>query len=104
MCARLEGGQPVGPTSAYGPTDPFNLAIEASFGAGGVQTVLTRWYGPDGAVIYDLKQDYVQKGTYYAGFTLSKAGAWATGNYRVDIYTNGSAQPVQSVSFSVISP
>jgi hypothetical protein len=104
MCARLEGGQPVGPTSAYRPTDAFNLAIEADFGPGGVRTVLTRWYGPDGAAIYDLKQDYSQQGTYYAGFTLSKAGAWPTGDYRVDIYTNNSTQPVQSVSFSVIPP
>ena len=104
MCARLEGGQPVGPTSAYRPTDPFHLAIEAAFGPGGVRTVLTRWYGPDGTAIYDLKQDYTQQGTYYAGFTLSKAGSWAAGDYRVDIYTNGSAQPVQSISFSVIPP
>jgi hypothetical protein len=104
MCARLEGGQPVGSTSAYHPADPFNLAVQASFGQGGVQSVLTRWYGPDGAAIYDLKQDYTQQGTYYAGFTLSRVGPWPTGDYRVDIYTNGSPQPAQTVSFSVISP
>ena len=103
MCARLEGGQPVGPTSAYNPTDQFNLALQAAFGAGGAVTVLTRWYGPDGAAIYELKQNYTQQGTYYSGFTVSKKGAWAVGDYRVDIYTNNSPQPIQSVTFSVIA-
>ena len=101
MCARLEGGQPVGPATVYKPADPFNLAVQASYGPGGAQTVLTRWYGPGGAAIYDLRQNYSQQGTYYAGFTLNRKDPWPAGDYRVDIYTNNSPQPVQSVSFSV---
>ncbi len=104
MCAKLEAGQPIGPTHAYHRADLFNLAVQAAFGPNGVTTALTRWYGPDGAPIYDLKQSYTQQGTYYAGFTLKKASPWAVGDYRVEIYTNGSTQPVQTVSFSVIQP
>ncbi len=104
MCAKLDAGQPIGPTHAYHPADPFNLAVQAAFGPNGVTTALTRWYGPDGAPIYDLKQSYTQQGTYYAGFTLKKATPWAVGDYHVEVYTNGSTQPVQTVSFSVIQP
>ena len=102
MCARLEGGQPAGPTGAYHPTDPFNLAIKAEFGPGGVQSVLTRWYGPDNTQIYEMKHTYSQQGTYYAGFTVSKNAPWAPGSYRADIFTNDSPQPVRSVTFRVI--
>jgi uncharacterized protein YfaS (alpha-2-macroglobulin family) len=75
--------------------------VQARFGPGGVQTMLTRWYGPDGSYIYELKQNYAQQGTYYAGFTLSKNAPWPTGDYRVDIYTNDSPQPDRSETFSV---
>ena len=101
MCAKLGSGQPVGITAAYHPTEAFNLAVKAEFGPGGVQSVSTRWYGPDGAQVYVMRHSYPQQGTYYAGFTVSKNGPWATGDYRADIYTNDSPQPVQSVSFSV---
>jgi hypothetical protein len=102
MCAGLEGGEPLGATSQYAPDDPFNLAVQADFGQGGVVSVLTRWYGPGGASIYDLHQHYTQSGTYYAGFTLNKKTPWPPGDYRVDIYTNDSPQPVSSVSFAVV--
>jgi hypothetical protein len=102
MCARLEGGEPVGATGAYRPADPFNLAVKATYGPGGVQSVFTRWYGPDGAPIYSMKQSYTQPGTYYAGFTLNKDSPGAAGDYRAEIYTNDSPQPIHSVSFSVI--
>jgi hypothetical protein len=102
MCARLDGGQPAGVTSAYHTTDPFNLAVKAQFGAGGVQNIATRWYGPDDSQIYQMKQTYSQQGTYYVGFTVSKSGPWAAGSYRADIYTNDAPQPVRSVSFKVI--
>jgi hypothetical protein len=103
MCARLEGGRPLGTTDRYTPTDPFNLAVKAQFGQGGVVSVLTRWYGPGNTPIYDLRQSYTQAGSYYAGFTLSKKSPWDPGDYRVDIYTNDSPQPISSVSF-VVAP
>jgi uncharacterized protein YfaS (alpha-2-macroglobulin family) len=102
MCARLETGEPVGVTGAYRQGDPFNLAVRANFGQGGVVSILTRWFGPGGAQIYELRQTYSQAGTYYTGFTLNKSTPWATGDYRVDIYTNDAPQAAQSVSFSVI--
>ena len=64
--------------------------------------MLTRWYGPGGAFLYELRQNYSQPGTYYAGFTLTKQTPWPNGDYRVDIYTNNASQSAQSVSFSVI--
>lgn len=102
MCARLEGGAPVGVTNAYRQADPFNLAVRANFGPGGVTSILTRWYGPDGALIYQLRQAYAQPGAYYSGFTLNKATLWSAGDYRVDVHTNDAATPAQSVTFSVI--
>jgi hypothetical protein len=102
MCAKLEKGQPVGTTTAYKPGDPFNLAVRANFGPGGAVSVLTRWYGPDGKQIYEMKKTYPQQGSYYAGFTLSKNSAWVPGDYRVDVYTNDAAQPASSVPFTVI--
>jgi hypothetical protein len=67
-----------------------------------VVSVLTRWYGPDGAQIYELKQNYTRPGNYYAGFTLTKTAPWTPGDYRVDIYANNSTQPARSVQFSVV--
>ena len=72
------------------------------FGAGGVQNIATRWYGPDDSQIYQMNQTYSQQGAYYVGFTVSKSGPWAAGSYRADIYTNDSPQPVRSVSYKVI--
>jgi uncharacterized protein YfaS (alpha-2-macroglobulin family) len=102
MCARLEKGQPVGSTEAYKPGEPFNLAVKANYGPGGVASVLTRWYGPDGKQIYEMRQAYQQAGNYYSGFTLTKSASWLPGDYRVDIYTNNSPQPERSVQFSVL--
>ena len=65
-------------------------------------SVLTRWYGPDGNQIYEMKQGYGQAGSYYAGFTLTKSAPWLPGDYRVDIFTNNSLQPERSVQFSVL--
>lgn len=89
------------PTSRYAPTEPFNLAVQATFGAGNVTTVLTRWYGPDGTQIYAMQKDYTQAGVYSVAFSVRKNSPWLPGNYRVDIYTNNSASPSYSVLFSV---
>jgi hypothetical protein len=102
MSVSLEGGGPSGDVSAYGPTDSFNLAVQANYGPGAVTSVLTRWYGPDGALLYEMRRQYDQLGTYYAGFTLRTNGAWAPGQYRVDIHTNDSPAPAYSVSFEVL--
>lgn len=102
MSVRFERGEPVGEVSAYGRTDPFNLAVRANYGPGGITSVLTRWYGPDGVLIYDLRKEYPQAGTYYGGFTLRKDSPWLPGNYRVDVHTNDSPAPVASVSFTVV--
>ncbi len=103
MSVRLEGGQPVGgDVKAYNPTNTFNLAVQANFGSGAVTSILTRWYGPDGSQIYQIRKEYTQPGAYYAGFTLSKSTPWPTGDYRVDIHTNDSPSPAYSVPFSVV--
>lgn len=98
--AYMDSGQG-SPTSQYAPTDPFNLAVQATFGAGNVTTVLTRWYGPDGSQIYAMQKDYTQPGVYYVAFSVRKDSPWVPGNYRVDIYTNNSPSPSYSVLFSV---
>lgn len=102
MTVRLDRGQPAGDAQAYKPDDPFNLAVQASFGAGAVTSLTVRWYGPDGALIYQASRQYTQAGTYYAGFTLSKSTPWATGDYRADIHTNDAPLPDYSVTFSVV--
>jgi hypothetical protein len=102
MSTTLQGGAPAGNVSAYNPSDPFNLAVQASFGAGAVTSVTTRWYGPDGRQIYEMRKPYSQPGTYYTGFTLRKSTPWSIGDYRVDIYTNDAASPAYSVTFSVV--
>lgn len=102
MSTSLQGGAPAGNVSTYNASDPFNLAVQATFGAGAVTSVTTRWYGPDGRQIYEMRKPYSQPGTYYTGFTLRKSTPWTPGNYRVDIYTNDSASPAYSVTFSVV--
>lgn len=102
MALQLKGGEPSGNVSAYRAADPFNLAVQASFGANAVTAITTRWYGPEGAQIYDMRKAYSQPGVYYTGFTLNKSAPWTLGNYRVDIYTNDSPSPAYSVTFSVV--
>ena len=101
MSGSLDSGEPVGSTNQYGPTAPFNLAVQANYGAGAVTSILTRWYGPDGALIYEMRREYTQPGTYYTGFTLRTSGAWTPGNYRVDIHPNDSPTPAYTVPFTV---
>lgn len=101
MAASVAGDQPRGVAENYRPSDPFGLAVQATFGQGGVTSVLTRWYGPDGALIYSVEKNYTLPGTYYAGFTVRKNGPWTPGNYRVDVHTNGSPTPSYSVPFTV---
>ncbi|HEX8230981.1 MAG TPA: hypothetical protein VF826_16960 [Chloroflexia bacterium] len=92
-----------GAVAEYAPSDPFNLAAQATFGQGNVTSVLTRWYGPEGSQIYAMQKDYTQPGTYYVAFTVRKNTPWLPGTYRVDIYTNNSSTPAYSVFFSVTS-
>ncbi|MGA7733204.1 MAG: IBR domain-containing protein [Chloroflexia bacterium] len=101
MAAGIQGGEPVDRTTSYGPSDPFVLAVQAQFGPGGVTSMRTLWYGPDGGLLYELPRDFAQAGTYYSTFTLRKSAPWLEGNYRVDIYTNGSPSPAYSVGFTV---
>ncbi len=101
MSVRFEGGEPVGVTSVYKPDDTMNLAVQANFGEGAVRSVLTRWYGPGNSRIYEMRKEYPQAGTYYAGFTLKNATPWPPGDYRVDIHPNDSPLPAYSVPFSV---
>jgi hypothetical protein len=101
MTTNLQGGEPAGNIDSYGPADPFVLAVQAQFGAGGVATVVTRWYGPDGGLLYEMPRDFERAGTYYTTFILRKSTPWLEGSYRVDIYTNGSPSPAYSVGFSV---
>lgn len=94
--------EPGNPTSDYGPNDAFSLAAQATFGPGNVTSVLTRWYGPDGAQIYAMQKEYSQPGVYYAAFTVHKNTPWLPGTYRVDIYANNSPAPSYSVLFNVV--
>jgi hypothetical protein len=102
MVLALAGGQPAGNVSAYNPTDPFVLAVRAQYGPGGVTSVRTRWYGPDGALLYELPREFSEQGTYYSGFTLRKSTPWQVGDYRVDIHTNNSPAPSYTVTFAVV--
>lgn len=99
--AHMTSGQG-GPTTEYGPNEPFSLAAQATFGPGNVTNVLTRWYGPDGAQVYAMQKDYTQPGTYYVAFTVRKSTPWLPGTYRVDIYTNNYPTPAYSVFFTVV--
>jgi hypothetical protein len=92
-----------GSADVYTPSEPFNLAAQATFGPGNVTSVLTRWYGPEGSQIYAMQKDYTQPGTYYVAFSVRKSTPWLPGTYRVDIYTNNSPTPSYSVLFSVAS-
>ncbi len=102
MALELEGGQPAGNVQSYRPTDAFHLAVQARYGPGGVTSITTRWYGPDGHQIYEVRKEFTQAGTYYAGFTLRKTSPWPIGDYRVDIHTNDSPTPDYTLYFSVV--
>jgi hypothetical protein len=102
MALELEGGQPAGNARAYRPTDAFHLAVQANYGPGGVTSITTRWYGPHGHQIYEVRKEFTQTGTYYAGFTLRKTSPWPIGDYRVDIHTNDSPTPDYTLYFSVV--
>jgi hypothetical protein len=101
MAGNIQGGQSLERVTAYGPSDPLVLVMQAQFGPGGVSTVVTRWYGPDSGLLYELPRDFERVGTYYSTFTLRKSTPWLEGGYRVDIYTNGAPSPAYSVSFAV---
>ncbi len=101
MSLQLQGGEPAGNVSSYSASDPFNLAVQARFGANAVTSITTRWYGPDGARIYEARKAYTLPGIYYTGFILRKNAPWTPGSYRVDIHTNDSPSPAYSVTFSV---
>jgi hypothetical protein len=102
MAAGVSAGRPTGRVTDYSPTDAFTVAVQAQYGAGGVTSVSTRWYGPDGALLYELPRQFAQAGTYYTSFTLRKDTPWLPGAYRVDIHANGSGTPSYTVRFSVV--
>jgi hypothetical protein len=101
MTSEIPAGDTLETVGVYDPSSAFVLAVQAQFGAGGVTSVVTRWYGPDNGLLFEMPRDFAQAGTYYSTFTLRKNTPWLEGAYRVDIYTNGSASPGYSVSFSV---
>ncbi len=101
MVSGIEPGKSPRSVTAYGPNDTFTLPVQAQFGPGGVTTMKTRWYGPDGGLLYEIPRSFSTAGSYSTGFTLKKSTPWSAGNYRVDIYTNGAATPAYSVSFGV---
>jgi hypothetical protein len=102
MAAGVSGGSPTGRVPAYSPGDAFTVAVQAQYGSGGVTSVVTRWYGPDGGLLYELPRQFTQAGTYYASFTLRKSTPWLPGEYRVDIHANGSAAASYTVRFPVV--
>jgi hypothetical protein len=102
MAPDVSPGGWAGSITAYKPGDPFTVAVQAQYGPGGVTSVVTRWYGPDGGLLYELPREFTQAGTYYSGFTLRKSTPWLPGEYRVDIHANGSAAPSYTVRFSVV--
>jgi serine/threonine protein kinase len=102
MSTQLQGGEPGDNVSTYNVSDPFNLAVQATFGADAVTSITTRWYDTDGIQIYEMRKVYSQPGIYYTGFTLGKSSPWTPGTYRVDIYTNDSASAAYTVTFSVV--
>ncbi|HET9494025.1 MAG TPA: hypothetical protein VFR15_07345, partial [Chloroflexia bacterium] len=102
MAAGVSAGLPTGRVTEYSPADAFTVAVQAQYGADGVTSIATRWYGPDGALLYELPRQFAQAGTYYTSFTLRKDTPWLPGAYRVDIHANGSATPSYSVRFSVV--
>ncbi|MDQ6695562.1 MAG: hypothetical protein M3014_14305 [Chloroflexota bacterium] len=101
MSSDLQGGSPVDNVRTYRPTDTFYLAVKSNFGPPNVTLISTVWYGPDGTQIYRMQKQYDRVGTYYGGFTVKKSSPWQPGDYRADIYTNGSATPAYTVTFSV---
>lgn len=101
MTTEIPAGQTFDTVGVYDPSAAFVVAVQAQFGAGGVTSVVTRWYGPDNGLLYELPRDFTQAGTYYSTFTLRKNTPWLEGSYRVDIYTNGSASPAYTLGFSV---
>ena len=101
MTGPLQSGQPVDHVTTYSASDPFVLAVQAQFGADGITSLVTRWYGPDGGLLYELPRNYTLTGAYYSTFTLKKDTPWLEGSYRVDIYTNASPAPAYSLQFSV---
>jgi hypothetical protein len=102
MAAGVSGGRPTGRVTEYSPTGAFTVAVQAQYGEGGVTSLVTRWYGPDGVLLYELPRQFAQAGTYYTSFTLRKDTPWLPGTYRVDIHANGSATPSYTVRFSVV--
>jgi hypothetical protein len=101
MTTNVQSGQTIDTITVYDPSATFVLAVQAQFGADGVSSLVTRWYGPDNGLLYELPRAFAQSGTYYSAFTLSKTTPWLEGSYRVDIYTNGASSPAYTIPFSV---
>jgi len=94
------------PTSVYAPADVFFVVGDLENAPAGT-VVEAKWLAVQiegyavGEVIYEqVINDFTEEdfdGSIY--FQLSNDSGWVPGEYKVDLYLNGS--PVQSVAFSV---
>ncbi len=90
-------------TTAFAPTDAFNLFFDVSGISNGI-TFEARWYVLNVANQSPNTPFKIMDQNYSAGstalrFHLSNTGNWPVGQYRVDVYMSGSQ--VGQVQFSV---
>jgi len=90
--------QPVEPTSVFGPTDTFYCSVKVTDLEKGSNVTAKWFFGSE--FLGEYTYTATGGGSGHVGFSLSPAGTWLAGSYRVDIYLNDAL--VQSVAFSVV--
>ncbi len=104
LCQKSIDTKRCDPTTSYGVSDTFALAVQATFGPNAVHRVRVHLYGPpDGTLSLLTEQSSTpgRDGRFWVGFAFQQTKAWAVGRYRADIYVNDNSQPTTFVTWDV---
>ncbi len=88
------------PTTTFTPNDTIYAVVETD-GAGKatIKAVFTFVQGEKSAPVSDTTQTIEATGPAFTEFHIAKPGGWPVGDYKVDVFINGS--PVGTQTFTV---
>ena len=106
LCGKISAGALCTDVTTYGSRDMFNIAVQATFGAGAAQSLRVRLYGPPNGETALLNQDQTntpgRTGTFWVGFAFTQNQPWPPGIYRADIFVNNDSNRVAFVTWTVV--
>ncbi|MGI8589151.1 MAG: hypothetical protein ACR2M0_15915 [Chloroflexia bacterium] len=104
LCKVISPGVLCQEVTSYRPTDTFYIAVQSTFGNGGVKSVQARLSGPpNGSPLLNQNQTITpaRDGNYWVGFGFSQNTPWAPGAYKADIFVDNGNTPTTYVSWTV---